>query len=110
MKAIFADPIVALPEADIPFKGIHAYLSQGKNHQIIFMQFDEDVDLPEHAHEGQIGFVLEGRIDMVINGKERSFLKGDRYYIPKDTPHSARIHAGYADITFFNQVDRYRTK
>jgi mannose-6-phosphate isomerase-like protein (cupin superfamily) len=110
MIPIFAEPILALPEADIPLRGIHAYLSQGQNHQIIFMQFDEDVDLPEHAHEDQIGFVLEGRIDMIINGKGHSFRKGDRYYIPRNTPHSARIRAGYADITFFNQVDRYRAK
>jgi len=24
--------------------------------------------------------------------------------------HSARIYAGYADVTFFNQKDRYRKK
>lgn len=110
MKSVFAEPILSLPEADIPLKGIHAHLSQGENHQIIFMQFDEDIDLPEHAHEDQVGFVLEGRIDMSIDGEKKSFTKGDRYHIPKGTPHSARIHAGYADITYFNQRDRYRAK
>jgi mannose-6-phosphate isomerase-like protein (cupin superfamily) len=110
MENIFPEPILRLPEADIPLAGIHAYLSQGHDHQIIFMQFDEDVDLPEHRHEEQIGFVLEGRIDMVIDGKPCSFRKGDRYYLPKNTAHSGKIHAGYADITFFNQKDRYKVK
>jgi quercetin dioxygenase-like cupin family protein len=110
VKPIFAEPILALPEADIPIKGIHAYLSQGQNHQVIFMQFDEDVDLPEHFHEDQIGFVLEGKIDLIVDGERKTFTKGDRYHIPKDKPHSSKIHAGYADITFFNQRDRYKAK
>lgn len=65
---IFPKPIVELPEADIPIKGIAAYLSQGEGHQIIFMEFIEDVDLAEHSHEAQWGIVLEGRIDLIIDG------------------------------------------
>jgi len=57
-----------------------------------------------------VGFVLEGKIDLVIDGKQHSFTKGDRYFIPKNTVHSGKIYAGYADITFFNQKDRYKTK
>jgi quercetin dioxygenase-like cupin family protein len=110
MSCPFPDPVKNLPEADIPLKGATAYLSQAENHQILFMQFAEDVDLPEHAHEGQWGVVLEGRIDLIIGGVKGTFTKGDRYFIPKGTAHSARIFAGYADMTFFDQKDRYRTK
>lgn len=53
MKTLFPKPIIELPEADIPIKGIKAYLSQGEDHQIIFMEFAEDVDLVEHSHEEQ---------------------------------------------------------
>ena len=52
---IFPDIISSLPEADIPLDGIKAYLSQGSNHQIIFMQFEKDVILPEHSHQSQWG-------------------------------------------------------
>ena len=107
---ISPEPILKLPEADIPLDGIKTFLSQGSNHQIIFMEFDKDVDLPEHSHESQFGVVLEGRIDLNINGEKHTFKKGDRYFIPKDTIHSGKIYAGYADITFFNQKDRYREK
>lgn len=110
MHSLFPEPIQKLPLADIPLQGLTAYLSQGVGHQIIFMEFKEDVDLPEHAHAGQVGIVLEGRIDLVIGGQPHTFTKGDRYHIPAGTLHSGRIHAGYADITFFDQEDRYGTK
>lgn len=70
MNQIFPEPIRNLPEADIPLEGITAYLSQSETHQIVFMQFKNDVDLPEYAHAAQVGLVLEGRIELVIDGKE----------------------------------------
>lgn len=109
MSELFPDPVKNLPQADIALQGITAYLSQADSHQIIFMEFDEDVELPEHSHESQWGVVLEGRIELVIDGVKRSYVKGDRYFIPQGVPHSGRIYAGYADMTFFNQPDRYKT-
>lgn len=110
LAKIFPEPILNLPEADISLKGLSAYLSQGEGHQIIFMEFDEDVELPEHSHESQYGIVLEGRIDLIIEGVKNSYVKGDRYFIPKGVKHSGKIYAGYADITFFNERDRYKVK
>ena len=110
MIANFPEPILNLPEADIPLKGVKAYLSQAENHQLIFMEFSEDVDLPEHEHESQWGVVLEGRIDLVINGVQHSYKKGDRYFIPSGVKHSGNIFAGYTDMTYFNQKDRYKIK
>lgn len=110
MNTPFPQAIEELPLADIPLKGSTAYLSQAKTHQILFMHFTEDVELPEHAHETQYGIVLEGKIDLVIDRKMSRFTKGDRYYIPAGVRHSGKIHAGYTDITFFNQKDRYQEK
>jgi quercetin dioxygenase-like cupin family protein len=110
MEEIFPEPIRNLPEADIPLNGIKAYLSQSASHQIIFMQFNQDVDLPEHAHAAQVGFVLEGRIDLLIAGESHTYLPGDRYYIPAGVVHSGKIHAGYVDITFFDEARRYQAK
>jgi mannose-6-phosphate isomerase-like protein (cupin superfamily) len=110
MIEIFPEPIRELPEADIPLKGIKAYLSQADTHQVIFMQFSEDVDLPEHAHAAQVGFVLEGKIELVIGGERHTFSRGDRYFIPAGVKHSGKIFAGYADITFFNEPGRYHAK
>jgi len=110
MNNIFPSPITNLPEADISLNGVKAYLSQAEIHQILFMEFEKDVDLPEHSHEAQVGFVLEGKIKLTIDGKKHIFIKGDRYYIPAGVKHSGKIYAGYADITFFNQPDRYSEK
>lgn len=106
----FPEPILNLPEADIPLKGVKAYLSQGENHQIIFMEFPEDVDLPEHSHASQWGIVLEGEIELVIDGVRNRFKKGDRYFIPEGVKHHGKIFVGYADMTFFDQQDRYDVK
>jgi quercetin dioxygenase-like cupin family protein len=107
---VFPEPIRRLPEADIPLNGIKAYLSQGESHQIIFMEFSEDVELPEHSHEGQWGIVLEGKIELTIDGIKQIFTKGDRYFIPEGVIHSGKIYAGYADITYFDQKSRYKVK
>jgi quercetin dioxygenase-like cupin family protein len=110
MTDVFPEPIQNLPEADIPLKGVKTYLSQSEGHQVIFMEFREDVDLPEHAHAAQVGFVLEGKIDLTIGGRRRTYTKGERYYIPAGVKHSGKIYAGYADITFFDEPNRYGAK
>jgi quercetin dioxygenase-like cupin family protein len=110
MSETFPKPIRDLPEADIPLEGVKAYLSQSDTHQIIFMEFEKNVDLPEHSHAAQIGIVLEGRIDLTIAGKTKTYKKGDRYFIAENMPHSGKIYAGYADVTFFNEPDRYSIK
>lgn len=110
MSSIFPEPIRKLPEAEIPIDGIRAYLSQSDTHQVIFMEFAHDAELPEHAHAAQVGFVLAGRIDLIIGGERKTCVKGDRYYIPEGVSHSGTIHAGYADITFFAEPGRYAVK
>lgn len=108
--SIFPEAITNLPQADIPMKGVHAFLAQGVKCQVIFMEFDKDVSLPEHAHACQYGIVLEGKIELTIGIDEerKVYQKGERYYIPDGVKHFGKIYAGYADITFFDQQDRYR--
>jgi len=109
-EADFPEFITALPEADIPVEGVRAKLLQGKDQQVIFMVFERDVEVPQHAHEAQWGVVLDGEIDITIGGVTRTCRKGDSYFIPKDVQHGARIRRGYKDITVFNQQDRYKEK
>ena len=106
----FPEIITKLPEADIPFEGVHSHLFQGQNQQFVFMSFEKDAEVPEHAHEGQWGVVLDGEIELIIDGKKNIFKKGDTYYIPKGVKHSARIRRGYKDLTLFDQKDRYKVK
>lgn len=104
----FPSIITNLPQAEIPIEGLQSYLIQGENQQVIFMSFDNDVEIPEHSHNAQWGVVLEGEIDLKISDITKTYKKGDTYFIPKDVIHSAKIKKGYKDLTFFNQKDRYK--
>jgi hypothetical protein len=39
MSEIFPEPILGLPEANIPIEGVKAHLAQGESFQILFMTF-----------------------------------------------------------------------
>ncbi len=106
----FPNIITDLPQAEIPIQGLKAYLIQGINQQVVFMTFENEITVPEHTHEAQWGVVLDGEIELTINGVRMIYKKGDTYFIPKNIPHSANVKAGYRDLTLFNQKDRYKTK
>ena len=110
MDNIFPEAIRKLPKADIPIPGLTAYLSQDMNHQIVFMYFDQDAEVPPHSHDAQWGIVLEGKITLTIGNKERVYTKGDRFYILNGEVHSAKISAGYTSMEFFADKDRYKIK
>ncbi len=106
----FPEIVTNLPEADIPFEGVHANLFQGQNQQFVFMSFEIDAEVPEHSHQAQWGVILSGEIEFTVDGKRSTFKKGDTYFIPKAVKHSARIKRGYRDLTLFDQKDRYKVK
>jgi quercetin dioxygenase-like cupin family protein len=110
MTPVFPSLVHSLPKADLSIPGLEAYISQSAEHQILFMSFSKDAEVPEHSHESQWGVVLEGRIDLCVAGSTTTFQKGDRYFIPAGVIHSAKIFAGYADMTFFDSPSRYRQK
>lgn len=109
-ESIFPNIITNLPNADIPIEGLTSYLFQGPDQQIIFMSFESDIYVPEHSHEAQWGVVLSGEIELTINDKKQILEKGDTYFIPRNVSHSASIKAGYKDMAFFDQKNRYKEK
>jgi len=58
----FPNLISRHPEADIPLDGVKSHLIQAGQQQFVFMQFDQDVEVPENSHEAQWGVILEGKI------------------------------------------------
>lgn len=107
---MFPDIITKLPQADIGIEKIKAFLFQGDNQQILFMEFDQETEVAEHSHEAQWGVVLDGKIELTINNQKHLYSKGDTYFIPSGVKHSAKIMKGYKDITLFNEKDRYNKK
>lgn len=106
----FPDIITGHPSADIPLDGVISRLVQAGRQQFIFMEFDRDVEVPDHSHNAQWGVVLDGQMDLTIDGQTRTLTKGDSYFIGKDVVHSAKIKKGYKDLTLFDQADRYKEK
>jgi len=47
---------------------------------------------------------------LLIDGIKNEYSKGDIYFIYENVKHAGKIYAGYADITFFNESDRYKRK
>jgi quercetin dioxygenase-like cupin family protein len=110
MSRILPKPILKLPEVTIPVEGAKGYLSQGENEQVIFMEFEKNVEIPEHSHDSQWEIVVAGKVDYYKGGVKHTYTKGDSFYIPKGTIHSAKVYAGYVSVAFFNQKERYKKK
>jgi len=110
MKSILPQPIRNLPEVRLPFSGVRGFLVQGEKEQVVFMEFEKDVDIPEHSHESQWEIVLEGKVEYWEDRKKHTYTKGDRFFVQKGKKHAAHVYAGYCCIMFFDQKDRYQKK
>jgi quercetin dioxygenase-like cupin family protein len=106
----FPEIITRLVEADIKFKGVKGWIAQGETHQIVFFEIESSAEVPEHSHNAQWGIVVEGEMKLTINGKTRIYRKGDEYFIPSQTKHSAKFHTRCRVIDFFSEKARFKTK
>jgi len=110
IKNPFPDMIKNLPEADIDFKGIRGWISQAKDHQIVFFDIKPIGEVREHSHGAQWGIVIEGEMELTINGNTKTYKKGDFYYIPDGAVHSAVFKRRTWALDFFADKDRYKAK
>jgi len=103
--------ITNLPEAEIPFEGVRAWILQGENHQLVFFQMEKDAKVPEHSHEyRQWGMVIEGDMDLIIDGKPLNCKKGDDYLVPAGAKHWARFFTKTRVMDLFQEKSRYHAK
>ena len=107
----YPDVITNLPEADIQFKGIKAWILQGEKNQLVFFEMEPSAQVPEHSHDyPQWGIMIEGKMELTIDGKTRIIEKGDEYVIPAKAKHYVRFLSKSRVIDFFSEKMRYRTK
>jgi len=100
----------SLPEADLPFEGLRGWLLQSDSGQILFNESDIEVSVPEHSHGDQWGVVIDGKIELTIGDLTRTYSRGDTYFIPAGTVHSALIYPGFRAVDYFADRDRYRPR
>ena len=107
----YANVITVFPEAEIQFEGIKAWILQGEAHQLVFFQMEANAKVPEHSHDyAQWGMVLEGEMELTIDGNTRNCRKGDEYLIAAGAKHKARFLAKSRVMDLFSERTRYRTK
>jgi quercetin dioxygenase-like cupin family protein len=106
----FPDFICKLPAVDIPIEGVSGSLFQGQTMQAVFLEFEKDAEVPEHSHAAQWELVLDGEVELRMDGKTVAHRAGSQFYIPAGVAHGAKVSAGYRAIVFFDQVDRYKAK
>jgi quercetin dioxygenase-like cupin family protein len=107
----FPEVITRLPEADIKFEGVRAWLLQGGEQQLVFFEMESSAQVPEHSHDyPQWGIVIEGKMELIIQDKPKICQKGDEYLIPANARHYAKFWTRSRVIDFFSEKSRYKPK
>ena len=103
--------ITRLPEANMQFEGVRAWILQADTRQLVFFEFEVDTKVPEHSHNYvQWGMVIDGKMELTINEKPRICKKGDEYVIPAGAKHFVRFLRRTRVMDFFSEKNRYRSK
>jgi len=103
--------ITGLPEAEVKFKGAKAWILQGEERQLVFFEFEVGIDLPVHSHSyPQWGIVIDGEMELKIDGVPRVCRKGAEYLIPTGAMHGASFLRKTRVMDFFSEKARYKPK
>lgn len=106
----FPDFVRNLPRADIPLEDVDAWILQGSESQVLLLEVDEEQHLPVHTHGDQWGIVIEGEMELTVEGKTEMYRRGDSYFIPAGAAHSAVLRKGFRALDIFADKDRYRIR
>ena len=107
-QTFYPEFINQLPDIENFFKGVHGKLLQGTDSQLVFMEIEAIGDVKPHSHGAQWGVVLKGEMLLTIDGVEKSYKKGDYYYIPSGVVHSAVFNTKVFLIDYFEDRERYK--
>ena len=56
---------------------------------VVEFTFDKGVEVSQHTHpHDQLGYVVSGRMRMVVDGRAAECGPGDSYHAPSNVPHS----------------------
>lgn len=106
----FPDFVDRLPELDLPYPGVSGRVVQGGAQQVVFLEFAETVDVPEHSHEDQWEFALSGKVELRREGRTEVYGPGEQFFVPAGQTHGALVHGGYRALIVFDAPARYSIK
>lgn len=106
------DFIRALPALDIPYPDdmVTTNALRSDAGLAVWFSFHKDLSLPAHSHKGQWGTVIEGTVELTMDGTTRTYRPGESYAIASGTVHAVRIAAGTIALDVFEEPDRYRLR
>lgn len=110
MTIALPDIITKLPEIEMPDDNIEGHLIQGKLNQGIFFDVKNGTIIPDHAHAAQWGIVIDGEFEVTIGANTKVYRKGDTYFIPKNTVHSAYYVTDAVTFDVFDDKDKFKQK
>jgi len=85
--------------------GITGYYAHGANHTFGYVELKAGSSVPTHQHvHEQITYILEGQLDMIIEGVDCCLTTGMYYIILSNTPHSAIAKTDCKVIDSFSPV------
>lgn len=102
-------PLHALSEHEV-FPGFHGRFVHSGAMTFAWWRIDEGAEVPEHAHpHEQVVNVLEGELNLTVDGEEHVLHAGDVVAIPGGVRHAARALAPSRVLDVFSPVrDDYR--
>ena len=94
----------ALPLKELA-PGLTGYYAHGTQMTLGIVEIKAGSHLPVHSHpHEQITYILEGRLDMTIDGKPCPLEAGMFYVIPSHVPHGAVAPVDCTVMDVFNPV------
>jgi quercetin dioxygenase-like cupin family protein len=100
---------------DIPAKqlmeGITGHYAHGSNMSFGYVTVKAGTQMPVHQHvHEQITYILEGQLDMFIDGQKHSLTAGMYYVLPSNIPHGAHAVTDCTVIDVFSPArEEYKT-
>ncbi|BBN94014.1 cupin 2 conserved barrel domain protein [Deinococcus grandis] len=72
--------------------GEHHLVKGQQSSMRLWHREEPNADKPESTHEYEtLGYVIEGRVDLIVNGETISLQPGDSYHVPAGVPHTFRV-------------------
>jgi quercetin dioxygenase-like cupin family protein len=103
--------ITCLPAAEINIEGAKGWILQAEATQLVFFEFQVGTKLPEHSHSyHQWGMVIDGKMELTVDGIPRMCKKGNEYLIPAGAKHYATFLKRTRVMDYFSEKTRYKPK
>jgi len=79
--------------------GVYLRVLAGAELMFTIVRFEPNATVPTHQHpHEQLGFILDGELEMWIGADRRQLRRGDVYAIPPNVPHGAKTHGTTAQV------------